>query len=118
METKRKLALFQAMGYKVNEIEVGRYDDTLLTVGNEEYRVLTDDEADEVWEEALDNYLEECVYPDLPENMVRYFDNEAWKRDARFDGRGHALSYYDGEELEETVNYRGDEDTFYIYRVN
>ena len=60
------------------------------------YEVLTDVEADQRWEEALDSYLEECVYPELPELARNYFNDEAWKRDARYDGRGHAIAHYDG----------------------
>lgn len=94
-----------------NLTEVEEYDENNY---NNDYLVLTDDEANEKWEEALDSYLEECVYPELPSNMQNYFDDEAWKRDARYDGRGHSLSMYDGHENEETVN----DTTYYIYRQN
>src|SRR6185312_11257160 len=30
-----------------------------------DYRVLTDEEADEAWEESLDSYIEECITPEL-----------------------------------------------------
>ena len=90
---------------EVEELSVDEY-------GND-YLVLTDAEADERWEEALNNYLEECVYPDLPKHLIGYFDEEAWKRDARMDGRGHSLATYDGHEHYETI----DGDEFYIYRV-
>lgn len=79
-----------------------------------DYLVLTDEEADERWEESLDNYLQECIYPELTGNLQNYFDDEKWKRDARYDGRGHSLSSYDGNENEETVEGI----TFYIYRQN
>jgi hypothetical protein len=82
--------------------------------GNAEYAVGTDAEADEAWEASLESYLEECVYPELPETMKNYFDDEAWKRDARFDGRGHSLSSYDGNENEAEA----DGETFYIFRIN
>jgi hypothetical protein len=36
--------------------------------------------------------------------MQIYFDDEAWKRDARVDGRSHVLSRYDGSELEYNLN--------------
>ena len=89
---------------------------------NEDYRVLTDEEADEAWEESLDNYIEECITPEIDKisegagNLSYYitFDEDAWKRDARMDGRGHSLSSYDGHENEETVEGT----TFYIYRIN
>ncbi len=81
-----------------------------------EYLVLTDEEADEMWDEQLDSYLDECVLPELPETARRYFDRDAWKRDARHDGRGHSLSSYDGNEDE--VYDEEDDTTYYIYRTN
>ncbi len=79
-----------------------------------EYSVMTEDEANQAWDESLDSYLDECVLCELPEIAQQYFDREAWKRDARHDGRGHCLSSYDGEEHEVKI---GDE-WFYIYRTN
>lgn len=79
-----------------------------------EYRILTEDEADEAWEESLDNYIEECILPEIPKTYHFYFDEKAWKRDARMDGRGHALNSYDGTEYEIKFN-----DAYYfIYREN
>lgn len=79
-----------------------------------EYMVLTDDEANEAWDEELDRYLDECVFPVLPCIAQQYFDREAWKLGAKHDGRGHALSSYDGEEHEVQV----DGEWFFLYRVN
>ena len=104
---------------KIEEIKdelnsiVNEYDNT-YSYGNEEYIVATDEEADEIEDEYLDNYLEECIYPEIPENLHFYFDDDAWKRDARMDGRGHIISTYDGCENEEKVNGT----TYYIYRTN
>lgn len=89
---------------------------------NDDYLVLTDEEADEKWEESLDSYIEDYIQPGIDKiaegqgNLQYYikFDEEMWKRDARMDGRGHSLSSYDGCENEETVN----DTTFYIYRLN
>lgn len=89
---------------------------------NDDYWVLTDEEADEKWEESLDSYIEECITPEIDKlsegagNLSYYitFDEDMWKRDARMDGRGHSLSSYDGHEYEETVQGQ----TFYIYRLN
>lgn len=96
-----------------------------------DYMVLTDSEADEKWDESLDNYIEECITPEIDKlsegagNLSYYitFDEERWKRDARMDGRGHSLSSYDGDENVETVNAPcedtcEDSTTFYIYRTN
>ena len=78
-----------------------------------DYLVLTDSEADKKWEEALDSYLEECVYDTIPDWIKGYFDEEAWKRDARMDGRGHSLATYDGHEHYETI----ENEEFYIYKI-
>ena len=79
-------------------------------VGREEYLVLTDSEADVAHDEALESYIDDCVLSEIPEYLQMYFDRDAWKRDARHDGRGHALSPYDGRE-----NESGE---FFIYRTN
>lgn len=106
------LALY--LGVDVGELEVTTYDDSRFETNGEEYWVLTDSEADQAWEESLDNYLEECIYPELPVMARNYFDDEKWKRAARHDGRGHSLSSYDGEEHE----VRDEDGSFlFIYRV-
>lgn len=74
--------------------------------------VYTDEEADDAWEEELDNYIEEYILPEIPESYRYYFDDEKWKRDARMDGRGHSLSHHDGVEHEESVNGT----YYYLYR--
>lgn len=79
-----------------------------------QYLVLTDDEADTAWDESMQHYLEELVLPELPEQARRYFDEDAWKEDAKQDGRGHALGQYDGEEREIMI----DGEWLYIYRIN
>lgn len=69
-----------------------------------EYLVVTDGEADTLWDEDLENYLDECILPEVPELSQRYFDREAWKKDARSDGRAHSLDRYDGDEESITVD--------------
>jgi len=90
------------------------YGDNIFGYNGEEYLVVTDDEADDLWEAELDNYIDEIILPELNERYRMYFDNEAWKNDARGDGRAHSLNHYDGNEDTETV----DNETFYIYRQN
>jgi hypothetical protein len=93
------------------------YGMTIYSLGSQEYSVGTDDEADSAWDQELDNYIEDCIEPELEKvavgNLAPYikFDSEMWKRDARHDGRGHALSRYDGDEIE----LDGD---LYAYRLN
>jgi len=81
----------------------------------EEYAIMDEDEADDAWDAALENYLAECILLELPENLVQYFDTEKWKRDARFDGRGHSLSPYKGVEHEIRTE---DGEYFYIYQLD
>lgn len=90
------------------------YDRNVFEYYGQEYYVLTDDEADDMVDRRLDDYLEELVYPEIPEHLRGYFDDEAWKEDAKTDGRGHTLSSYDGYEYEETVN----DTTYFIYRID
>jgi len=99
---------------EAQSIEVSSYDDCLLEYGRKEYLVYTDSEADDKWNDELENYIEECILHELPEAYRRYFDNEAWKSDAKQDGRGHSLGRYDGEENKENVLGT----TYYIYRKN
>lgn len=82
-----------------------------------EYLVLTDEEADQAWDDELERYIDDCL--DIPDNVKPYFDREKWKSDARGDGRGHALSGYDGCENRVVFGYGLDGKTeFYIYRTN
>lgn len=63
---------------------------------------LSDGAADEMWDQYLDSYLDDCM--EIPPALEPYFDREAWKRDARMDGRGHCLSSYDGGEREVQID--------------
>src|SRR6187402_519610 len=114
MKTKIK-ALAKHLDCKKSEITVSQYDDNIFEYYGNEYLVVTNDEADELWEADLDNYLEEIIYPELEGNLKNYFDDEAWKNDARYDGRAHTLARYDGDE--NYIDLEGEE-TIYIYRVN
>lgn len=83
----------------------------------EELSVLTDDEAEDRWEEELDSYIDEAL--EIPDYIRPYFDEEAWKREARLDGRGHAISRYDGHENDFHIKFDdGSEEWIYIYRQN
>lgn len=113
MKNKAK-ALAQHLNCKVKEITQNSYDENTFESGNNEYLVVTDDEANELWEQDLDNYIDECILHELPEQYRYYFNNEAWKRDAMCNGRGHSLSGYDGNEYKETVK----DYSYYIYRTN
>jgi hypothetical protein len=108
-------ALADELGEDPAEFTEEKYDFYGLTVvshGSAEYAIGTDAEADEAWDQSLDSYIDDCGLLDsVPENLRRYFDRDAWKSDARHDGRGHSLASYDGDEMELS-------DGFYAYRIN
>ena len=112
-EQERKQALKQHLqNVGLDEIKVSKHEETLFNVNDQEYSVYTDSEADQEWEESLNNYIDDCL--EIPEHLKFYFDEEKWKDDARMDGRGHSINHYDGTEEEEEVNGT----TYYIYRRN
>ena len=88
--------------------------DQIFSAHGREYLVVDDDEADELWDDYLDNYIDECL--EVPDSLEPYFDRDRWKEDARVDGRGHSLSRYDGCEHDVTVEYDGMKETYFIYR--
>jgi len=90
------------------------YDDCEQSIDDGNYSVLTNDEANIAWTESIDNCIDECVLPDLPETAQHYFDRDAFTEDAKIDGRGHSLSGFDGSGYEQTIN----DTTYYIYRNN
>ena len=114
LDEEEKEEAIQEIKDELDNIRESSYDSNLFEYYNEEYNVYTDSEADDAWEDELDNYIDECIRPELPDHLANYFDEEAWKRDARFDGRGHAISRYDGCEYEEKVN----DEWYYIFRQN
>lgn len=114
MEKMRKQALAQHLGVDVCNVWMSGCDDVTLGVDEKgEYLVVTDDEANDLWDKSLERYFEECELRQIPEHLQYYFDEELWKQDAKADGRGHALSLYD--ESEESEEVEGE--VFYIFRI-
>lgn len=103
---------------EISEERHDHYGMPIFSLGSQDYSVGTDDEADSAWDAELDNYIQECIMPEIEKidiggNLSAYvkFDEEMWKRDAKMDGRGHALSRYDGDEIELDGG-------FYAFRLN
>lgn len=107
----KSLVLVAEFGAEYLDAEPATYDDCAITANGEEWLVLTEDEKEDRWDDCLEYYLDGgCVEgADSP-----YFNREAWKRDARMDGSGHALSSYDGCEYE----YNAAGEWYYLYRQN
>ena len=133
MEKKESLAKF--LEIETEDLEVSTWDKNVFTLGDKEYMVLTDEEADErardyilesIW--AFNSWFLVNHMPDgVNEDIIKMaqekceganetlkamiVDLDAFVEEAiQTDGRGHFLSTYDGEENEE-----GD---YFIYRVN
>ena len=111
-DTRKAVALALAMGLDITDI-VLECDDRFTVSSNEEYMVLLDDEAETMWDEQLENILDELALAEVPESLRTYFDREKWIQDAKIDGRGHTLSSYDGNEND--YHFGGVD--FYIYRM-
>lgn len=108
----RHIALMQHLSCAYDEVE--RDCEYHYEAAFCDYLVLTDAEADEHLDEYLENLIDDVVLAELDEALHNYFDRDAFKRDAEYDGRGHYLSSYDGCEEEAEV----DGTTYYIYRTN
>jgi len=123
----------------IEDLEVSSYNDCSFESGNAEYLVLTDEEADEktleyikdtLWafnadfivcnsnmpnEQNLINSIKKMQHElcedanPLIEALIEDIDDFV-ESAIQADGRGHFLSGYDGEEIEE--------DEYYIYRTN
>lgn len=74
------------------------------------FKVMTDDEATEEFEESVENSADDAMR-EIPEHLQQYFDRDGYISD-NFNDRGAQLNYYDGCEYEETVNGT----TYYIYK--
>ena len=109
---EKKQALVQLLSISKDEVKYN--EDNEFEANDKEYLILTDEEADEEWDLALENYLEEIIYAEIPSSVRCYFDEDRWKEDAKGDGRGCSIASYDGIEHEEEVNNT----TYYIYRIS
>ena len=112
-EPEKAIALALLFELSVNEIDDIVHDgDNRWTVQGDDYLFGTDEEMDDEWDEHLDNYIDECVLPEIPKYLQFYFDEERFKNDCKQDGRGHSLNYYDGGE--EEIEFNGTK--YFAYR--
>ena len=89
----------------------------IFACGNEEYSVMDEDEAEELFKEMLDNYIDDCVLSQIPDHLRFYFDRDAFVRDVELgDGRGPTMATYDGHEHEYFAP--NSNTAYYIYRTN
>lgn len=60
-----------------------RYNDTGndITCWDDDYLGVYDS-----WQDYIDDYIDECILPEIPDMYRYYFDNEAFGRDVRYEG--------------------------------
>ena len=105
--------------YNLLEEEFVNNYDKYYQYGNEEYLVLTDQEADKAAYDSVYSIWEDCyLSKNIKEQLgflYDYIDLERATLDTiRMDGRGRTLASYDGYENE--INF--DNIHYYIYRIN
>jgi hypothetical protein len=115
---ERIIALIKHLNIEFKEYEdisEAKYGNNIYEYGNQEYQVLTDDEADREEEEYVENLIEECYIPGDTKNnpIYDYIDMDRWVKDW-CGNRGENLNSFNGEEHYENVNGT----TYYIYRKN
>ena len=138
LDNPRIKALSKYLGLtKEEEKEIYYESYDIYCFGNQEYLVLTDDEADEkvaehikdsVWafnpsflschsgidQDVFKLLQEKCVSAnEAILKLIKDFDHFV-KEAVASDGRGHFLSSYDGEEND----HEHDNETYYIYQTN
>lgn len=90
------------------------YEEAVELIDNEEYFVLTDDEADERAEQWAWELAEDAA-SQMPQHLEKYFNQELYVSDYLSDDRGMVLDSYNGSEDSITLDNGS---VFYIYRRN
>ena len=88
--------------------------DNLFKCYQEEYLILTDDEADDALKDYIDSLYQEDVIPRIPDDLQPYFKYKTWFFDKESQLERGVLSSYNDIEENEVV----DGVTYYIYRLN
>ena len=112
-ELDRRTALARLLNINILETERASEDGRTFEAVGRDWMVLTDDEADDAFNKAVENYVDDCM--DIPSNIAPYFNMEAYREDVKMsEGRGPLLASYDGEEREE---YGTTKELLFIYKL-
>ena len=108
----------QDQGLDYEDFEAEEWDNIVnFSNGSEEYSVMDESQAETSCYERMDDYIDECVLSQIPDNLRFYFDSETFKRDVELsDGRGSTMAPYDGHEHEYFAP--NSNTAYYIYRTN
>ena len=80
----------------------------------EQFAVGTGDEANDAKREAVQEYIDECVLPEIPKQYRQYFDDSAFTNDCTNDELVGLIGSYDGCELVQKTKCR----YYYIYQLS
>lgn len=97
----------------MNDIDV---QDNTVYIGNDEYIILTDEEADEEVKRCILDYLYETLASEKLKDLFEFIDHDKYVEYMMNNSgsRGQHISFYDGNEISVLFN-----DTWYnIYRLN
>lgn len=75
------------------------YIDVEIDGEAQEYRVIKEESIERIFEEYIEQLVDDCYLPDLPQPLQQYFDYEKFTNDCAMDGYGHHLNGYDGAEI-------------------
>lgn len=85
-------------------------NDFCFNIDGGEYRIINDYIIDQVFEEYMDNYIDENIINQIPQNLQYYFDSEMFINDTKIEHGYSVLATYDNNWYE--VN------NWYIFRTN
>ena len=90
------------------------YEEAETLIDDEDYWVLTDEEANEKAELEAEYLLEDAL-SEVPSYLHRYFDSNKYLEDQLSNNRGYMLNTYNGSEDSITLDNGS---VYYIYRRN
>lgn len=107
IETIRKTLQEEFKGDKIEictnscDLDWDGYDYIEVKIDGEpqEYRVIKEVSIERIFEEYIRDLADDCLIPDLPDNMKQYFDYDKFTSDCEMDWYGHHLNGYDWGEI-------------------
>jgi hypothetical protein len=88
---------------EISDIEEISEDEFI--VDGETWKIMTESEYQTYSDEIIDNFIDECVLPEIPEQYRTYFDVEKFIQDIDYGGdRDGLVAAYDGVVYQQKIN--------------
>jgi hypothetical protein len=85
--------------------DIAEISDYEFCVGGETWRIMSESEYQTYSDEIIDNFIDECVLPEIPDYLQSYFDTDAYIRDIDYAGdRDGLVAAYDGVVYQQKIN--------------